>query len=191
MLFTVPAQGHREARWKEKSLVLLFSSVFNVIQKKNLKTNLPYFVLGPVFPGCSQIRAATLQRPWQLTSSGQRKLQSPWCHARRHFLSTSFQGASFEDGAGACVTVGAWGRDATQTGPAGLWVTWATPPLHPHRPVAPLSCWCGGRLLDFLIYDSFFMLFMCIINCFVHSTLNRWTWARDELFSKILPSFSK
>lgn len=50
-----------------EGLVLLLS-VFNIIQKKRLKTNLPYFVLGPVFPGYSQMWAATLQRPWQLTS---------------------------------------------------------------------------------------------------------------------------
>ena len=47
---------------------MLFLPVFNIIQKKRLKTNLPYFVLGPVFPGYSQMRAAALQRPWQLTS---------------------------------------------------------------------------------------------------------------------------
>lgn len=58
--------------------------------------NLPYFVLGPVFPGCSRMWAATLQRPWQLTSNGQRKLQSAWCQTRWHFLSTSFQRTSFE-----------------------------------------------------------------------------------------------
>lgn len=68
MVSTVPVQGRKETKWEERGLVLLFLSVFNIIQKKRLKTNLPYFVLGPVFPGYSCMWAAALQRLWQLTS---------------------------------------------------------------------------------------------------------------------------
>lgn len=52
--------------------------------------NLPYFVLGPVFPGSIQIWAAILQR-WILTSSGQGKLQCDVRHdaATRHLLPES------------------------------------------------------------------------------------------------------
>lgn len=62
-----PSTGTQRDKVRGQGLVLLLS-VFNIIQKKRLKTNLPYFVLGPVFPGYSQMWAATLQRPWQLTS---------------------------------------------------------------------------------------------------------------------------
>lgn len=150
-----PSQGHGEARWGE-SLVSL-SSVFNVIQKKNLKMNLPYFVLGPMFPGCIHMWAAVLQR-WLLTSSGQGKLQSAWCQTRCHFLNTSFQRASFEDEAGACVSHLEHKEEVTlEDRSAGLRSPGHT--LSTPTQASPTS-WQMTRweFVDVLIYDSCFYL---------------------------------
>lgn len=72
MVSTVPAQGRKETRWEERSLVLLFLPVFNIIQKKRLKTNLPYFVLGPMFPSYSRMWAANQQGKGSCSQPGVR-----------------------------------------------------------------------------------------------------------------------
>lgn len=178
-----PAQGHEEARWGA-SLFSLFPSVFNVIQKMNL----PYSVLGPVCPGCIQMWAAILQR-WILTSSGQGKVRSARCQTRCYFRSTSFQRASFEDEAGAFVTELEQKEEmALEDRSVGHLAHTLSTSTQANLTSWQMACW---EFLDFLIYDSCFMLFMCIINYFVHSTLMKWTWPRGELFSKIQPSFSK